>query len=269
VVLQDYHKSVPVHYFQLFNSTFSESTSLCLFEFTFRNPNLTEDDYSIRQNQTTPQLSNISQLFRTRHQNILIMLASEFFNERVCLRAQGKLPPGDPIVYDARDTPQNRARFKAFNEYVLNYGQNLEGDFAESRRAELPDEEDGGDYAASKPSNQSTRIKSHVSKGCKYGSTKRRLFTNNTRGGKSIGDVSTGRVDSSEYCTSQTVAAVGQDEEDSDTIVVDCGEGMEEQLSARKRNNMRQPTARQIHQQLNKTIPRKNSQNSEVTAKIG
>jgi hypothetical protein len=197
------------------------------------------------------------------------MLASEFFNERVRLRAQGKLPPGDPIVYDARDTPQNRARFKAFNEYVLNYGQNLEDDFAESRRAELPDEEDGGDYAASKPSNQSTRIKSHVSKGGKYGSIKGRLFTNNTRGGKSIGDVSTGRVDPSEYCTGQTVAAVGQYEEDSDTIVVDCGEGMEERLSARRRNNMRQPTARQIHQQLNKTSPRKNSQNSEVTAKIG
>ena len=197
------------------------------------------------------------------------MLASEFFNERVRLRAQGKLPPGDPIVYDARDTPQNRARFKAFNEYVLNYGQNLEGGFAESRRAELSDEEDRGDYAASKPSKKSTRIKSHVAEGGKYGSTKRRLFTNNPRGGKRIGDVSTGRADRSEDCTDQTVAAVGQDEEDSDTIVVDCGEGMEEQLSARRRNNMRQPTARQIHQQLNKTSPRKNNQNSEATAKTG
>lgn len=196
------------------------------------------------------------------------MLASEFFNERVRLRAQGKLPPGDPIVYDARDTPQNRARFKAFNEYVLNYGQNLEGGFAESRRAELSDEEDRGDYAASKPSKKSTRIKSHVAEGGKYGSTKRRLFTNNSRGGKRIGDVSTGRADRSEDCTDQTVAAVGQDEEDSDTIVVDCGERMEEQFSSRI-NNMRQPTARQIHQQLNKTSPRKNNQNSEATAKTG
>jgi hypothetical protein len=197
------------------------------------------------------------------------MLASEFFNERVRLRAQGKLPPGDPIVYDARDTPQNRARFKAFNEYVLNYGQNLEDDFAEPRGAELSDEENRGYYAASKPSNRSTRIKSHVSKGGKYGSTKRRLFTNSTRDTKHVGTVSTGRFDRSEDCIDQTVAAVGQDEEDSDTIVVDCGEGMEEQLSARRRNNMKQPTARQIHQQLNKTIPRKNNQDSEVTAQRG
>jgi hypothetical protein len=187
------------------------------------------------------------------------MLASEFFDERVRLRAQGKLPPGDPIVYDARDTPQNRARFKAFNEYVLNYGQNLESDFAEPKRAELLDEEDRGDYAASKPSNRSTRIKSQVSKGRKYESTKRRLFTNYTRDEKRVGAVSTGRVDRPEDCIDQTVAAIGQDEEDSDTIVVDCGEGMEEQLSAQRRNNMRQPTARQIHQQLNKTSLRKNS----------
>jgi hypothetical protein len=195
------------------------------------------------------------------------MLASEFFNERVRLRAQGKLPPGDPIVYDARDTPQNRARFKAFNEYVLNYGQNLEDGFTESRRAELSDEEDRGNYAASKPNNQPTRFKSHVSGGGKYGSAKRRLFTNNARDGKRIGTVSTGRVDRSEDCNDQTAAEVGQDEEDSDTIVVDCGEGMEERLRARRSNNTRQPTARQIHQQLNKTSPRKDNQDSEVTAK--
>jgi hypothetical protein len=197
------------------------------------------------------------------------MLASEFFNERVRLRAEGKLPPGDPIVYDARDTPQNRARFKAFNEYVLNCGQNLQDDFAESRRAELSDEKGRGGYATSKLSNQSTRIKSHVSKGRKYGSTKRRLFINSARDEKHLGTVSTGLVDRSEDCIDEIVAAVGQGEEDSDTIVVDCGEGMEEQLSARRRNNMEQPTARQVHQQLNKTSPRKNNEDSEVTAQRG
>jgi hypothetical protein len=187
------------------------------------------------------------------------MLASEFFNERVRLRAQGKLPPGDPIVYDARDTPLNRARFKAFNEYVLNSGQHLEDDFAEPKGAELSDQEDRGNYTASKPGKRSTRIKSHVSKGGKYGNTKRRLFTNTTRDEKRIGTISTGRVDRSDDFIDQTVAVVGQDEEDSDTIVVDCGEGMEEQLSARRRNNMRKPTARQIHKQLNKTSPKQNS----------
>jgi hypothetical protein len=122
----------------------------------------------------------------------------------------------------------------------------------------LSSQEDRVEYTASKPRSRSTRIKSRVSKGGRYGNTKRRLFTNTTRVEKRVETISIGRVDRSEDFIDQTVATVGQDEADSDTIVVDCGEGIEEQLSARMRNNMRKPTARQIHKQLDKKSQNKN-----------
>ena len=187
------------------------------------------------------------------------MLASEFFNERVRLRGQGKLPPGDPIVYDAKDTPQNRARFKAFNEYVLHYGQKLEDNLTKSNRLESPDEEDRGDCEASNSNSQSTGIESHGVGGGDHSSIKRRLISY-TQDGKRIGNASTAIVDRYEDCIDQAAAAFGRDENESDTIVVDCGEVTEEQLTARRRSNTRQPTARQIQQQLVKASLKRKSE---------
>jgi hypothetical protein len=187
------------------------------------------------------------------------MLASEFFDERVRLRAQGKLPPGDPIVYDEKDTPQNQARFKAFNEYILHHGQKLDENLTESIKTEFLEKEDKGDFKAFDSNKKSREIKSHGVEDGDGRSVRRKLFINYTKDGKPSGDASTIRADQHEDCIDETMAALGQDEENGDTIVVDCGEGTEEELNGRRRSNMRQPTARQIQQKLIKISPKKKS----------